>query len=147
MQKTFFTIANFISWQKSKSLELAPKFQRRSVWKVGAKSFLIDTIVRGFPIPIIFLRDKRTDPNTLESMRQVVDGQQRLRTVLSFVSPELLPDFDEARDAFTVKRTHNKELAGKKFSELDPDTKLKILDFQFSVHVLPEVDPKNWTTS
>lgn len=136
MQKTFFTVANFISWQKSKSLVLAPKFQRRSVWKVGAKSFLIDTIVRGFPIPIIFLRDKRTDPNTLESMREVIDGQQRLRTVLSYVSPELLTDFDKTRDAFTVKRTHNKELAGKKFNELDPDIKLKILDFQFSVHVL-----------
>jgi hypothetical protein len=137
MQKTFFTVANFISWQKTKSLVLAPKFQRRSVWKVGAKSFLIDTIVRNFPIPIIFLRDKRTDPNTLESMREVIDGQQRLRTVLSYVAPELLPDFVPARDGFTVKKTHNKDLADKKFSDLDPDTKLKILDFQFSVHVLP----------
>ena len=67
LKKTFFTVSNFISWQKAKSLVLTPKFQRRSVWKIGAKSFLIDTIVRNFPIPIIFLRDRRTDSNTLES--------------------------------------------------------------------------------
>lgn len=70
-------------------------------------------------------------------MREVIDGQQRLRTVLSYVVPELVPNFVANRDEFTVTKTHNKELAGKKFSELDPDTKLKILDFQFSVHVLP----------
>ena len=56
-------------------------------------------------------------------MREVIDGQHRLRTVLSYVAPELLPDFNLERDGFTVKKTHNKELAGKKFNELDDDTK------------------------
>ncbi len=136
MQKTFFKVADFISWQKAKTLVLAPKFQRRSVWKPGAKSFLIDTIVRNYPIPIIFLRDRRTDLASLESVREVIDGQQRLRTVLSYIVPELLPDYKEERDAFTVKKTHNAELAGKKFKDLDPETRGKILDFEFSVHVL-----------
>lgn len=136
MQKTFFKVADFISWQKSKTLVLAPKFQRRSVWKPGAKSFLIDTIVRNYPIPIIFLRDRRTDLTSLETVREVIDGQQRLRTVLSYIAPDLLPDFNEERDAFTVRKAHNKDLAGKKFKELDAETRGKILDFEFSVHVL-----------
>ena len=57
LQKTSFKVADFVSWQKSKALELSPRFQRRSVWKPGAKSYLIDTILRDFPVPIIFLRD------------------------------------------------------------------------------------------
>jgi hypothetical protein len=137
VQKTFYKVADFISWQKAKSLRLAPEFQRRSVWKPGAKSYLIDTIVRDLPIPILFIRDRRTDPNTFESMREVVDGQQRLRTVLSYVAPELLADFNQERDSFTVKKSHNSELAGKRFHELDNETKRRILDFEFSVHVLP----------
>ncbi len=137
MQKSFFKVADFIAWQKAKSLVLSPEFQRRSVWKPGAKSYLIDTIARNLPIPIIFLRDRRTDPNNFESVREVIDGQQRLRTVLSFVVPELLADFNEERDTFVVKKTHNAELAGKKFKELDAETKRAILDYEFSVHVLP----------
>ncbi len=41
------------------------------------------------------------------------------------------------RDDFTVKTTHNKELAGKRFEDLDADSKSAILDYEFIVHVLP----------
>jgi hypothetical protein len=53
MQKTVFKISDFVAWQKAKTLKLAPEFQRRAVWRPGAKSFLIDTIVRDLPIPTI----------------------------------------------------------------------------------------------
>ncbi len=137
IQKTFYKIGDFISWQKSGSLVLTPDFQRRSVWRPGAKSFFIDTIVRGFPIPIIFLRDQRIDLTSFEPKREIIDGQQRLRTVISFISPELLPDFDPKKDEFTVRAVHNKELANKKFKDLSQDIQRQILEYQFNVHVLP----------
>lgn len=136
-QKTAFKVADFVTWQKANSLSLSPHFQRRSVWKPGAKSYLIDTILRDFPIPIIFLRDRGTDPKTFEPKREVVDGQQRLRTVLSFVAPTLLPDFDPIRDDFTVSKAHNIEVAGKTFAHLDPVNQQAILNYEFSVQVLP----------
>jgi len=137
VQKTIYKVADFVSWQKSHYLVLAPYFQRRPVWKPGAKSYLIDTIVRGLPIPIIFIRDRRIDPNQIEPIREVVDGQQRLRTVLGYISPGLLPDYTPERDSFTVKKTHNEDLAGKLFDELDAERKQAILDYEFVVHVLP----------
>ena len=136
-QKTSFKIADFVTWQKSESLELSPKFQRRSVWKAGAKSYLIDTILRDFAVPIIFLRDKGINTKTFEPRREVVDGQQRLRTVLSFVCPELLKDFEKGRDDFCVTKAHNAEVAGKKFHDLDEASKQAILNYEFSVQVLP----------
>ncbi len=136
-QKTLYKVGDFVSWQKAGTLVLSPDFQRRPVWKAGAKSYLIDTIVRGLPIPIIFLRDRRIDLNTFEPSREVIDGQQRIRTVLSFVTPSLLPDFDPERDDFTVKKTHNQEMAGKRFSELPADIQRQILEYEFNVHVLP----------
>ena len=116
---------------------LSPSFQRRSVWPSGAKSYLIDTIVRGLPIPIIFLREQKTDLDSLEPKREVVDGQQRIRTLLTFIVSVLVKGFDSARDAFTIKKTHNRDLADKIFKDLPSDVRQTILDYQFSVHILP----------
>lgn len=135
--RSLYKVSDFVSWQKAKTLVLSPSFQRRPVWKQGAKSYFIDTIDRGLPIPIIFLREQKTDLATLEPKREVVDGQQRIRTVLSYIDPSLLEDFKPERDLFTVKSTHNKELAGKKFLELPREVQQRIMDYQFSVHVLP----------
>ena len=135
--RTMYTIADFVAWQKSGTLALSPSFQRRPVWKPDAKSFFIDTILRGLPVPIMFLRDKATDMKTLLSMREVVDGQQRIRTVLSYVAPSLLSDFKAATDLFTIKKVHNEALADKGFDALPVADQRRILDYQFSVHVLP----------
>jgi len=136
IQKTVFKVSDFVSWKRSGSLIVSPAFQRRPVWPKGAKSYLIDTIVRGIPIPIIFLRS-RTNPDTLEPQREVVDGQQRLRTVLAFIEPALVDNFDQAKDAFTVDKAHNSEIAGQRFRDLSAALRQQILDYDFSVHVLP----------
>jgi hypothetical protein len=136
IQKTFYKIADFISWKKKEGLILSPYFQRRSVWNKGAKSYLLDTIYKGLPVPIIFLRDRGIDKKTFEPIREVIDGQQRLRTVISFIAPELLSDFDPIFDDFLVKKAHNKELGDKKFSELDEDIKQMIFNYEFNVHIL-----------
>jgi len=134
--KTVYKVSDFISWQRSGSLELSPNFQRRSVWPHAAKSYLMDTIVRGLPIPIIFLRE-RTNLETLEPVREVVDGQQRLRTVIAYLAPNTLRGFDAKRDGFVVKRIHNPDVANKAFGELTENTRKRILNYDFSVHVLP----------
>lgn len=132
--RTGYRVSDFVAWQKTSSLELNPDFQRRAVWKKKAKSFLIDTILRGLPMPIIFLRDLKSDLRSLRPMRDVVDGQQRIRTVLSFIDAKLIANFDPARDDFTIDKAHNPDLAGKRFADLHPDEQQTILDYEFSVH-------------
>src|SRR5215213_761731 len=134
--RTNYKVGDFVSWQRNDSLVLSPSFQRRPVWPKVSKSYLVDTIVKGYPIPIIFLRE-RTDLRSLEPEREVVDGQQRLRTLFSFIEPKLLNDYDPSRDEFTVNKSHNSEIAGKDFRELDTTIRRRILDYQFSVHILP----------
>ena len=137
IHKTFYKVADFLSWRKNESLVLSPYFQRRSVWDKGAKSYLIDTVYRGLPIPIIFLRDRGVNTKTFEPIREVIDGQQRLRTLISFISPDLLKDYNADRDAFTVTKTHNPDIAGLKFDDLPEDAKQQLLNYEFSVHVIP----------
>jgi len=111
IHKTFYKVADFLSWRKNESLVLSPYFQRRSVWDKGAKSYLIDTVYRGLPIPIIFLRDRGVNTKTFEPIREVIDGQQRLRTLISFIAPDLLKDYnaDRARMSFFNLSIHSIE--------------------------------------
>ena len=90
-----YSINDFIEWEERKQLEISPKFQRRSVWSPQAKSYLIDTILKDKPLPKIFIR-ATTDPKTRRTVREIVDGQQRMRTILSFV-----------KDGFRISKIHN----------------------------------------
>jgi uncharacterized protein with ParB-like and HNH nuclease domain len=137
IEKTSYSVGDFIAWQKDKILILNPDFQRRAVWSPGAKSFLIDTVIRGFPMPVIFLREQKTDLRALKTTKEVVDGQQRIRTLLSYIDPNLLDDYDPKKDYFEIKANHNRELAKKKFNELDEETRRNILEYKFGVHLLP----------
>jgi len=135
IQKTVYKVSDFVGWQRDGTLVLSPSFQRRPVWKPIAKSFLMDTIVRGFPVPVIYIRE-RVDLDTQRTIREVVDGQQRLRTIISFIAPTELPDFNIDRDEFLVRATHNSEIAGKPFSRLPADVRSAVLGYEFSVHIL-----------
>jgi hypothetical protein len=134
--RTQFKVSDFLGWQRDKSLVLSPSFQRRPVWKAPAKSYFIDTVVRALPAPIIYIRE-RLDLETQTTIREVVDGQQRLRTLISFIDPSALPDFDPKRDLFTVRKNHNPLMAGKRFPALTKDDKAHILGYEFHTHVFP----------
>jgi hypothetical protein len=142
IQKTTYTVSDFLSWFKTDSLTLSPNFQRRSVWSNSAKSFFIDSILKNLPVPVILIRTQ-TNTVTLQSEREVVDGQQRLLTVLSFLEPEIFKSkypknkLKDNEVEFVINRTHNKEYHSKKFIELPDSAKRQILSYQFSVHVLP----------
>lgn len=136
MLKTTYTVTDFLSWQREGSLTLKPPFQRNSVWSAGAKSYFIDTIIKDLPTPLILLRERRADLKNFLPHRDVVDGQQRLRTAISFVAPNLIDDI-EGKDLFTIKEEHNKPLAGMDFNHLPDDIKERILNYQFSVNVFP----------
>jgi len=131
MQQLFntrnYSVRDFEEWYDRGELVLAPKFQRRDVWSDKARSYLIDTIVRGKPIPKIYMRQD-VDPKTRRTTREIVDGQQRLRTVLEFI-----------KDAFKISRAHHETFGGKRFSALDADTKRDILKYEFVVDLLQDM--------
>ena len=134
--KTVYTVSQFLDWQQSGSLKLKPVFQRREVWKPKAKSLLIDTVVKGLPMPIIFLR-KTQDLDGLTSTLEVIDGQQRLRTLFSFINPDSLPDYTKNKDFFTVLSIHNPDIGDTDFKNLHKDIRSSILNYEISTHVFP----------
>lgn len=122
-------ISDLVQWNAKREIELSPKYQRNNVWNENAKAYLIDTIIRGLPIPPIFLR-QRIDVRTKVTNREIIDGQQRVRAILEYVVDE----------KFNIKKSHNKDYGGKKYSDLDPDAQEAILGFEIVAEVVTEKD-------
>lgn len=135
VEKTAYSVVDFLEWQRQGSLNLSPEYQRRAVWNTRVKSLLIDSLLRGFPIPLVFLH-REIDTKSARPIRNVVDGQQRIRTILSFIDPSCI-EGDDKWDDFTVLRSHNKELGGMKFPDLPQASQDLLLQTRISVNVLP----------
>ena len=118
-----YSINDFVEWSKNEQLELNPFFQRRPVWSEKAKSYLMDTIVRGKPIPKIFIRQK-INVSTKSSFREVVDGQQRLKAIIDFAEDRL------------VLSKRAQEFRGLKYSTLSEDQKGEFLEYAIAVDSL-----------
>ena len=125
-----YSISDFLEWEERGQLVISPKFQRRSVWSPQAKSYLIDTILKDKPLPKIFIR-ATTDPKTRKTVREIVDGQQRVRTILSFV-----------KDAFRISKVHNEEFGGRMYSELPEEVQTEFLKYEISVDLLLDLSDR-----
>lgn len=76
------TVTDLVNLFEDEALNLSPTFQRKSVWTEKDRRKLIDTLVRNFPIPAIFLYERQEDG---ELIYDVIDGKQRLETLLGFL--------------------------------------------------------------
>lgn len=122
------SINDFREWNDRGELVLAPEFQRRKVWSDKARSYLVDTILKGFPIPGVYIRQK-IHLKTQKTIREVVDGQQRIRAILDYINGD-----------FAVSRVHSKKYGGLIFSELPDEVKEKYLEYDLSVDLLVGAD-------
>lgn len=123
-----------ISWlldlARNKQLDLDPPYQRRSVWTNKDKQFFLDTIFRGYPSPAIFLH-KDISPEGLATYH-VVDGKQRLQTILAF-----------AHDRLRIAKTFGDvRLDGKKWSDLEGELELRhrFWNYQLPVEMIDIVE-------
>ncbi|GIF16601.1 DUF262 domain-containing protein [Actinoplanes teichomyceticus] len=117
------TVAWFWKRLQSDELEMEPPFQRNPVWQEAQKAYLIDSILRGYPVPELYLQT--TVSADASETHVVVDGQQRIRACLEFIN-DLYP-----------LGTESGELAGQRFSDLDPLVKERFFRYKFVVRSLP----------
>lgn len=116
----------FDSYKRGETV-LSPKFQRRPVWEYKAKSYLIDSIISGFPIPRIFIRELTN--MDMSASREIIDGQQRLKTIFDFIN-----------DGFKISKVHNNAYGGMCYSDLPDDIKRDFLKYPVSAIMLIDLD-------
>lgn len=89
-------IQDLTNFHKRDELDLNPWYQRRSVWKDTQRAYLINTLLEGKPVPSIYIRHT-IDLEQEKSIKEVVDGQQRLRAILDFLDDKFRvvhPEYD-----------------------------------------------------
>ena len=132
-KKADYSVARLVRLWEQDRLTLQPKFQRRAAWENAARSYLIDTVLRALPMPKIYLRRIVNETTGLEAY-EVVDGQQRLRAII-----------DYRQGTLRLRRTHNRELGNRTFSELPDIAQRAFLDYELSAEIMDEAsDPEVW---
>jgi hypothetical protein len=122
-EKAVYSPNDFVLWQANEMFEITPKFQRRPVWKTPARSYFIDTMLRGMTVPPLYFRMTQNAGRT-KMIREVVDGQQRVRSVLEFIAGE-----------YRLSKTLKAPWAGKRFADLSESQQRQIKEFSFPTEI------------
>lgn len=109
---------------------LDPDFQRNEVWNMRQKSELIESVVMGIPLPLIYLAE------TMEGKLVIVDGRQRLTTFFRYLNNEF------ALSGLKIM----KELNTCRFRDLEKDDikrkyAVEIEDFQLVIQIIKYPTP------
>ncbi len=116
-------------------------YQRRYVWEEKHKIGLIETILLGYDIPAIYLWQQEPDPKTGKIRYSIVDGQQRVGAIISYLNNEF---------PLTKKHllsTNDAPWDNKKFCDLPDENKKDIWSYAININDLNnEITPEEITT-
>ena len=119
----------FSAESREKKIDPKPPYQRGPVWSQSQQQLFIDSILRGYDIPKLYLRQIDKPQYDWE----IIDGQQRLRAIWQFVQNKyaLSDDSDPVLGA---------SLAGKLFNDLDDDLQQEFRAYELSVVVVENAE-------
>lgn len=129
---TSYTVTQYCRGMQRNEIVVDETYQRSGkVWPPAARSFFIETIFLGFPIPKLTL-SQHTDLRSRETVYEIVDGQQRSMAILDYFN-----------DEFRLSRSLDlEEVQGKAFSELDDEYQHRFLDYSFSADLFRAATPR-----
>jgi len=84
------TIKRLMEIKEGTNLTPNPEYQRGPVWKESQQKKLIDSVLRGYPLPLIYLHVKKGKEITLEGTSsmteryEIIDGQQRIISLYKY---------------------------------------------------------------
>jgi hypothetical protein len=136
-----------VSWfqehYKGGRLTLRPPFQRKPVWTDTQRASLIESILLDIPVPEIYVQVVTNDEGGEEF--GVVDGQQRLRTILQFIGIESTADqhANENNNSFVLDKLPSSSIwRGKSFADVTGELRKKFFQYQICVRSLYTDDGK-----
>lgn len=110
-------------------IDTNPDFQRPAVWSSAQKQLLIDSMLREYDVPKMYWRKVGEKPDRYD----VVDGQQRLRAIWSFVDGEFnLPKNADPIDDMAI--------AGCSYQNLPDELQIRFDQYTLDVVVLEDTD-------
>jgi hypothetical protein len=119
-----YSIAELVDWYRRRELVVNTDYQRGGgLWPPTAKSYFIDTILKEFPFPKVYFHE-RIDKDTKRPRREIVDGQQRLTTIVDFVDKKF------------ALGSNARGLEGRRFDQLSEEQQETFYSYTVSVDVI-----------
>ena len=115
---------------ESGDIDLQPDFQRQEVWPLPKKKKLIDTVLREWSIPPIFL------VVSSEGRMDVLDGQQRLAAIRDFFENQFAVDGDIDPYDVNIAGMH-----GNFYKDLDPVNRRMLDRYDLRCFKITDYDP------
>jgi len=85
MTPTTMPVKDLLELRSNKMLTVNPEYQRGAVWSTAQKKRLIDSVLRRYPIPLIYLHHIKTNVAGMQREDlEVIDGQQRINSLYEF---------------------------------------------------------------
>ena len=125
------TISWFIDLHKRGLLDRDPPYQRRSVWNRTYKRDFIETVLLDYPSPTLFLHEEMSASGA--ARQAVVDGKQRLTSIIEFVEDEFTTS--DAKE--TQLPSH---LQGVYFSQLGAADRKHFFEYELTVEYVPSTE-------
>ena len=128
---TLKTLAD--AFQSRADLRLDLEYQRGEKWTSAQNQKLIDSLLRGYQIPLFYVHLlSRTNPFTgsVETTAYLVDGQQRLAAIASYLRNEFSLANPRQAAPGTILPVSPPELppwTGKKLDDLAPEDRERLL--------------------
>ncbi len=116
IQRDMYSVRELKTDYEDKMLILAPDFQRESVWSIKQKSELVESILMGIPLPMVYFFEGDN------GVIQVVDGKQRLTALFEFL---------DNKYPLSYSLSILSHLRGLKYRDLKPAERTKIARHQF----------------
>lgn len=119
-KSTSLTLSEFYDNYQLNKYRFDVSYQRKSgVWSEDKKSFLIDSILKNYPMPAIFLRPN-INTDTGKTVYDVVDGKQRLEAIVDFIENKISLTSYFAEDDFIDEANQDaaSRIAGLTFGEI-----------------------------
>ena len=120
------------------SLMIKPPYQRKPVWLLRQKCHLVESVLKGLPIPELFVQ--RSTDEEGNSTYSVVDGQQRIRALLQFVGADTTEDQLEFDKFVLDKLEVHADWYGKAFEDLTSPERRSFYGYSLAVRYLDTDD-------
>ena len=137
------TVEALVAYRSKEFAKANPEYQRGVVWNPDQQKKLIDSVLRGYQLPVIYLHYKeRTEFGLKQQSYDIIDGQQRMESLYRFhegAFPLLAPSEPSARfPRFIADQPCS--WAGKRFPDLSEDLKEQFLSTELPVAIIESND-------
>ena len=140
------TVRDLLSLKSQQMLVVNPEYQRGAVWKRAQQKKLVDSVLRGYPIPLIYFHHIHQTAAGLRSERfEVIDGQQRINALYEF-HEGAFKLFDPVKDEADARFPHfitqqPCPWGGRSFPDIGDELKEQFLDTLLRIVKIETHDP------